>query len=155
MSNANPLPGIPEPWAAVLNVRQLVLHGARLKSRLQTQTQTLEHQAREIGRLTRENQRLSRLAEMGRRDLDRRKQEILCRLRAVVLYTGDQDRLQAMERLLSQDEADPDDVARWHQKVTAEFNSLYPTRPRSRVSAGDFSGKPEGRDWAAYRLRAG
>ncbi len=154
MSNVNPLSGIPAPWAAVLNVRQLVLDHARLASSQQSQAQTVEQQTKEIERLTRENQRLSRLADLGRRDLDRRKQETLHRLRAVVLYTGGQERLRVMERLLSQDEADPGDVARWHQQVTAEFDALYPTRPRSRILSENSTGQTEGLDWAAYRLRA-
>ncbi|MFB3787393.1 MAG: hypothetical protein ACE15F_13595 [bacterium] len=155
MSNANPLPGIPEPWAAVLNVRQLALHGARLASTLQSQSQKLEQQSQEIDRLVRENQRLLRLADIGRRDLDQRKHEILHRLRAVVLYTGGQERLRAMERLLAQDETDPAEVAHWHQQVTTEFNALYPTRPCSRISADIPAGKLNTRDWTAYRLRVG
>lgn len=156
MSNANSsFSGIPEAWAALLNVRQLARHGARLTSALQTQSHQLEQQSQEIERLARENQRLSRLADAGRRDLDRRKREILHRLRAVVIHTGDQERLRAMERLLAQDETEPAEVARWHSQVTAEFNALYPTRPASRIAAGMAADKRDARDWTAYRFRAG
>lgn len=139
--------------AAILDVRQLARQCRRLEQELEEEKRQWADRDEKLAKITSETESDWRYAEFGRREADRLKREALARLRAVVHYTGDQERLQAAEKTLSGETLAPGEIAALHQRISDEFQALYPTRPCSHPAGGDFEQAAGPGGWDGYRIR--
>ncbi|MBI1389266.1 MAG: hypothetical protein GC154_12545 [bacterium] len=140
--------------AAAVDVRQLVLHCARLESELGAQRGRLEEQERRLIQMDEDRHRLDSLAELGRAELERLRGETLSRIRAAAMFTGESERHGAIKAALKDEQLSLEEIRRFHRLATAEFNALYPTRPASRA-AGDGETLEPRRDWSAFCMKPG
>ena len=84
--------------AAVLDTHQLVMRCLQLEKDLQSQVKRNAEQAEAMTVLDREKERLTRFADIGQGEIERKKKDALSQLRAIVHFTGDRQRLQTVER---------------------------------------------------------
>lgn len=141
-----------EKMAAVLDVRHLVQRCLELEKELRSLLARNHDQEKIAADFERECERLKPFAQIALEDLDKKKQEILTRLRSIVHTTGEFERLREMESLLGDENVSPQEVERWHRTVEKEFHSMYPTSPRS-VTREEKSGQEMDGDWSAFRVR--
>ncbi|MDP8244699.1 MAG: hypothetical protein P9L94_11500 [Candidatus Hinthialibacter antarcticus] len=127
--------GASQALAGVLDARRLALHCMNLEHTLEEQRQreaSLEHR---ITSMQQEQEQMKALAETGRNQLERLREETLSRVRATAQFTGDRERVRMVEDALKESEASPETVRSLHRAATTEFCALYPTRPLSRNAA--------------------
>jgi len=136
---------------AMLDVRKLALRCEQLEQELETEKQSSQVQAETIDRLNSDSKNLARFADLGRREVDRLKQESLTRLRAIVHYSGDRERVQTIERSFADETFPLSEIAILHRQITNEFRSLYPTKPLSRIQ-DDAAISTRIGDMADYRI---
>ena len=138
--------------STILEVRKLVHRCVELNAELQNQKRLNSEQESMMTQLQAENVQRDGLIALGKREMQRRKEEILTCLRAIVHHTGDRQRLHRMERLLESDDLLPEEISRWHQKLSEEFQLLYPTRPISHpVEFQEGTGSIK-TDWTVFRI---
>jgi len=138
--------------SAVLDIRKLVHRCVELETELQTQKRLNSEQETIMARLREGDDRRDALIAFGEQELQRRKEDILINLRAIVHHTGDRKRLHSMERLLASDSLLPEEVKRWHSQISDEFQLLYPTRSLSQPTLSGERAGSETVDWSAYRI---
>ena len=143
-----------EKITAMLDVRKLALQCEQLEKEVETEKQRNQIQTETINRLKDESKNLSRYADLGRCEVEKQKQESLTRLRAIVHYSGDRERLQTMERSFADNSFPLSEIARLHRQITNEFRSLYPTKPLSRFQEDASASSGRIGDLADYRIGA-
>ncbi len=126
-----------EKVGAVINTRELAHRCMQLENDLKNRESQLEEYKKTIQRLEAEKQQLARFAEIGENEVKTKKEETINRLRAIVHFSGDQNRLQTIESMLMDDDLSPREIERWHKSITDEFHHLYPTKASSKPSADD------------------
>ncbi len=139
--------------AVVLDARKLAMQYQQCQQELEMEQKRSLEQKEILSRLQREKEDLSRLAEYGRCEWERMRKEIASRLQAIVHFTGERNRIQTMQRMLSRPDLSPEEISELHRKISEEFRALYSTRPFSHpLSDGDFQPSPTP-NWSSYRLR--
>ncbi len=139
--------------AAVVDVRSLAMYCRRLERELDSEKKRAAEKEETASRLTTDLGKIVRYANLGKRELERKKNESLSRLRAVVYSTGELDRLQTVERMFADDNLDPEVVIRLHGRIADEFHSLYPTRPLSRPHLDESEYHARKERWNGYRIQ--
>lgn len=139
--------------AAVIDVRRLAMYCRQLERELDSEKKRAAEKEETAARLTSDLEKTIRFAELGKRELERKKNESLSRLRAVVYFTGELDRLQAVERMFSNELVEPEVVTRLHERIAEEFRFLYPTHPLSRPQRDDSECLARKERWNGYRIR--
>jgi aspartokinase len=139
--------------AAVLDLRRLVEGCLRLEQELERNTRQLQEQTQRLERLEQEGKTVQRLAEFGRQGLQQLRQDILAKLRAIVLATGERGRLQEMERQLQQEDWTAEALQCLQVRLRQEFQALYPTRPLSRPGEEAPAARKDRPNLASYRIR--
>ncbi len=139
---------------AMLDVRKLALQCEQLEQELETEKQRNQIHVETIDRLNSESKNLTRYADLGRREVERQKQESLTRLRAIVHYSGDRERVKTIERSFADDSFPLNEIALLHRRITDEFRSLYPTKPLSRIQEDSSASSARLGDLADYRIGA-
>jgi hypothetical protein len=143
--------GMEDKVAAVLDIRQLVQRCLQLEREVSQHSEACERQAGLLAEARGECERLQVLADIGRAALQRKKNEILMQLRSIVHSTGRIERLRGMEALMADEDVDPGEIEAWHEAITREFQSLYPTRPQSQSPEPD-TGVRQVIDLSVYRM---
>ncbi len=93
------------------------------------------------------------LLDLGRSEMERLYSEAEGRLRAITLFTRDQDRHDKLSCRLAERDLTPQELVRWHKRISDEFRLLYPTQPVSHP-AEEFpptTKKPD--SFGQFRLR--
>jgi len=148
--NANPKE---EMMTAIIDARRLARRGLQLEKDLKDCDERAAAQEKTLAQWNEKNQALTSLVEIGRRELSRRKEETLSRLRAIVHYSGGQERLCALERFFADESASAEEIERWSKAVSEEFQALYPNRAFSSASETSEFDNPWNSDMSAFRLR--
>ncbi len=138
--------------AAVLNVRHLIQRCQELTNELASLKQTQDDQKRTIQNLQGEIETLKVLSSIGERQIQNQKDTILSCVRAIVLHSGENERLQSMKQLLDSENLQPEEIGRIYTRIVDEFHALYPTRPASCISDGQNQFQIQ-KDWSVFRLR--
>ncbi len=137
--------------AGLLDSRRLALHCMQLESTVEEQRQRGAALEQQITSLQDEHEQLRPLAEAGRGEIERLRQETLSRTRAAAQFTGDRERVRIVEDALNDGATSPDTVRRLHRAATSEFCALYPTRPVSRFVEENAAG-PNAVSFASFQM---
>lgn len=140
-----------EKMSAIVNTRELALHCLQLEENLKQAAQHNEEQRLQIEKLTTEQQQTLPYVELGKREMKQMKKETLSRMHAIVLSTGEHQRLVDLQELLEDDNLSVKDVARWHKAITTEFRALYPTHALSQPTQ-EFKDDRSKTDFHHYQL---
>lgn len=124
--------GASQALAGVLDARRLALHCMNLEHTLEELRQRGASLEQRIASMEQEQEQMRALADAGRSELERLRQETLSRVRAAAQFSGDRERVRTMEDALKDRDVTPETVRRLHRAATSEFCALYPTRPLSR-----------------------
>ncbi|MEW6233977.1 MAG: hypothetical protein AB1656_01190 [Candidatus Omnitrophota bacterium] len=148
--NANPREGM---MTAIIDARRLALRCLQLEKDLKDGEERAAEREKTLAQWSGKNQELASLAEIGRRELSRRKEETLSRLRAIVHYAGGAERLRALERLFADETASAEEIERLGKIVMEEFQALYPNRAASVAAEAAEFDEPRSSNMSAFRLR--
>jgi len=153
MQNENRQEANNETIAVLVDTRKLAQKCQQLEWDLESEKKQRIQQDETIERMLRESALVFRFAELGRREVERRKNETLSRLAAIVHFSGDRERLRTMQRMLADSSLDPTEIASIHHRISEEFHALYPTQPVSCLSVERSDSDRSSSNWSDYRLR--
>ena len=108
----------------------------------------------ELETLREREKRHREMIELGERQMDHLRRETESRLRAITLYTQDEDRLASLRNQLAQPDLSPRELIRWHERISEEFRLLYPTRPLSEPSCGSQTSPMQAESLHQFRFRS-
>ncbi len=138
--------------AAVIAMQKLAERCRQLTEQMEGKGQAIAAQQETIERMASEKAHWKPMAELGERTLQQKKADTLNRLRAIVHYTGETNRIADLNQTFEQTGLTCEEVERLYQTINREFQTLYPTQPHSHPNCEHELQTMKQADWSAYRL---